>query len=71
MLLIIEMLDLKDKEKKFCTKIIKFITDNVVFFDSRSLDKNFSWKEHRLAYIVELRMLFWTLVAFSQYENYF
>jgi len=71
MLLIIYMLDLQKKEKKTCDKLIKFITDNVVFFDSRSIDQNFSWKEHKLAYIVELRMLFWTLLALSQFPNYF
>ncbi|MFX1273448.1 MAG: hypothetical protein ACFFBP_16580 [Promethearchaeota archaeon] len=69
MLLIIDLLDLKQKEKSICNKLIEYMIDTPVFFDSRSLNPEFNWKQHKLAYVIELRMLFWALLACSQYAN--
>ncbi len=71
MLLIIDMLDLKEREKTTCGKIITYIKKNAIFFDSRTLNEDFNWKKHKLAYVLELRMLFWTLLACSQYVDLF
>ena len=66
-LLILEMLDLKDKEKDFCDQLVNYITSEPLFFDSSDLDSDFNWQKDKLGYLVELRMLFWALIACSRY----
>ena len=66
-LLILEMLDLKDKEKDFCDQLVNYITSEPLFFDSSDLDSDFNWQKDKLGYLVELRMLFWALIASSRY----
>ena len=66
-LLILEMLDLKDKEKDFCDQMVNYITSEPLFFDSSDLDSDFNWQKDKLGYLVELRMLFWALIACSRY----
>ena len=39
------------------------------FFADKNLDKDFNWKKESLAFTVELRMLFWALLASSQYSS--
>jgi len=66
-LLILEMLDLKEKEKDFCDQLVNYITSESLFFDSSDLDSDFNWQKDKLGYLVELRMLFWALIACSRY----
>ena len=67
-LLILEMLDLKEKEKNLCNQLINYITSEPLFFDSSDLDSDFNWQKDELGYLVELRMLFWALLSCSRYS---
>ncbi|MFW9781783.1 MAG: hypothetical protein ACFFFB_05810 [Candidatus Heimdallarchaeota archaeon] len=66
-LLILSMLDVKDQEHVLCTRLLNFITTSTTFFSLEKLDKDFNWRIDQLAYKIELRMLFWSLLACSQY----
>lgn len=66
-LLILEMLDLKEKENEFCEQIVNYITSEPLFFDSSDLNSDFNWQKDKIGYLVELRMLFWALIACSRY----
>ena len=68
MLLILELLDLKEKEKVLCSNLVNYITTEPLFFDSSDLHSDFNWKKDELGYLVELRMLFWALLACSRYS---
>ncbi|MFX1237006.1 MAG: hypothetical protein ACFE8P_04725, partial [Promethearchaeota archaeon] len=70
-LLSFDLLDLKEKESGTCNKLIKFLSGTTKYFDSGDLDKDFNWQEHQLAYLIELKMLYWTLLACSQYSEIF
>jgi len=67
-LLILEMLDLKEKEGAICAQLINYITSVPLFFDSSDLNSDFNWQKDDLGYLVELRMLFWALLACSRYS---
>ncbi|MHA2393289.1 MAG: hypothetical protein ACXAEX_15215 [Promethearchaeota archaeon] len=66
-LLILHMFDVKDQEHVLCARLLNFITTSTKFFSLENLDKDFNWRIDQLAYKVELRMLFWALLACSQY----
>ncbi|MBN1800045.1 MAG: hypothetical protein JW891_00975 [Candidatus Lokiarchaeota archaeon] len=63
------LLDLKDKESDACKKWLSYISGATKYFDTKDMDGDFNWKEHELAYLVELKMLFWMLLASSQYSE--
>ena len=67
-LLILELLDLKEKEKDFCDQLVNYITSEPLFFDSSDLNNDFNWQKDKIGYLVELRMLFWALIACSRYS---
>lgn len=66
-LLIIHLLDSKKQEQIFIDNILKYITKAVTFFSDNDITKDFNWDNDKLAYKVELRMLYWTLIALAQY----
>ncbi len=68
-LLIFDLLNLKKIEIDVCNRLFKFITDSTIYFDTENLSKHFNWKKDQIAFTIELRMLFWALLASSQYEN--
>ena len=67
-LLILEMLDLMEKENVFGTQLVNYITSEPLFFDSSDLNNDFNWQKDELGYLVELRMLFWALLACSRFS---
>jgi len=67
-LLILELLDLKEKEKDFCDQLVNYITSEPLFFDSSDLNSDFNWQKDKLGRLVEFRMLFWALLACSRYS---
>lgn len=67
-LLILDLLDLKEQESILCSRLLNYIVNSTDFFSLENLDKDFNWRIDKLAYKVELRMLFWALLACSQYS---
>ncbi|MFX1315553.1 MAG: hypothetical protein ACFE9T_06780 [Promethearchaeota archaeon] len=68
-LLIFDLLDLKEQESEFCSRLLNFITKSTQFFNLDNISKEFNWRTDKLGYKVELRMLFWAILARSQYEK--
>ena len=66
-LLIYRLLELKEQESEYCNRLLHFITNSTSFFDLEQINEDFNWRNDKLGYKVELRMLFWTLLASSQY----
>jgi len=66
-LLIIHLLNLEEQEQLFVDNILKYIMNTINFFSDNERDKEFNWDNDKLAYKVELRMLYWTLIALAQY----
>lgn len=69
MLLIFDLLDLKRIESEFCKELFNFITESTTFFDSDNSNEYFNWKIEKSALTIELRMLFWALIAGAQYAE--
>ena len=67
MLLILDLLELKRVEFNTCQRLLKYITSVTKFFDIENLKNYFNWKSDKSGFTVELRMLFWALLASSQY----
>jgi hypothetical protein len=67
MLLILSLLNLKNQETLLCSRLLNFIIESTNFFSLENLNKDFNWRIDKLAYKIELRMLFWALLACSQY----
>jgi len=66
-LLIMDLLDLKKQEFNISQKILKYVVTGAKFFNM-DFNKDFNWQIEALGYKVELRMLFWALLASSQYQ---
>ncbi|MFX0082756.1 MAG: hypothetical protein ACFE94_13480 [Candidatus Hodarchaeota archaeon] len=67
-LLILDMLNLKEQESILCSRLLNYIIKSTDFFNLENLDRDFNWRIDKLAYKIELRMLFWALLACSQYS---
>jgi hypothetical protein len=67
-LLILVILDLKEQESILCSRLLNYIIKSTDFFNLENLDKEFNWRIDKLAYKIELRMLFWALLACSQFS---
>ena len=66
-LLSLQLLGLQDKELNIISGLLKFLNLNVNMFKVESNFTEFDWKYDKIAFKIELRMLFWLLLAFSQY----
>ncbi|MFX0059788.1 MAG: hypothetical protein ACFE85_07690 [Candidatus Hodarchaeota archaeon] len=66
-LLIIHLLNSQEQEEEVVDNLLKYITNTLNFFSDNDLDRDFNWDNDRLAYKVELRMIYWTLIAIAQY----
>jgi len=67
LLLIFDLLDLKKTEFKICKNLFNFITKSTRYFNSANSNSYFNWKNDKIAFTIELRMLFWALIAGFQY----
>ena len=66
-LLIFRMLNSNDMELNIISNLLNFLNQNLTVFKN-TLDNNyFNWKTEKLALKIELRMLFWAMIALSQY----
>lgn len=66
-LLSLQLLGLQDKELNIISGFLNFLNLNVNMFKVESNFPEFDWKSDKIAFKIELRMLFWLLLAFSQY----
>lgn len=66
-LLILNLLDMKNQESVLCSRLLNFIIRSTDFFSLENLNKDFNWRIDKIAYKIELRMLFWALLACTQY----
>lgn len=66
-LLIMDMFGLKNLESELIHTLISYIVSSTKFFTYENQSKEFNWENDILALTVELRMLFWGLLACSQY----
>ncbi|KKN06438.1 hypothetical protein LCGC14_1077190, partial [marine sediment metagenome] len=66
-LLIIDLLSLKEEEPDLCSGLLNFIINSTTFFNLINLNEDFNWRNNQLGYKIELKMLFWALLACSQY----
>ena len=66
-LLSLQLLGLQDKELNLISGLLNFLNENVNIFKNESNFTEFDWKNDKIAFKIELRMLFWLLLAFSQY----
>jgi hypothetical protein len=69
MLLILNMLNLQNQEALLCNRLLTFIIESTNFFSLENLNKDFNWRIDKVAYKIELKMLYWALLACSQYPN--
>lgn len=67
-LLILVIFDLKEQESVLCSRLLNYIIKFTGFFNLENLNKDFNWRIDKLAYKIELRMLFWALLACSQFS---
>jgi hypothetical protein len=69
-LLIIDLLDMKNNEKKLISRLLDMMLKSTQIFDQEVEGTDFSWKEDHLAWLIELRMLYWALLASFQYYSF-
>jgi hypothetical protein len=66
-LLIISLFNFKEQEPDLCTNLLNFILKKTKFFSIDNIDKNFNWRNDRLGFKIELEMLYWSLLASSEF----
>jgi hypothetical protein len=69
MLLILSLLNMKNQESLLCSRLLNYIIESTNFFNLENLNKNFNWRIDKFAYKIELKMLFWALLACTQYPT--
>lgn len=67
--LIASMLDIDEKINSKIVDMINFIKSETKFFDEEEAPTSLSWKKDNLGYKLEVRMLYWALIALSQFPN--
>lgn len=66
-LLIFRMLNSNDTELNPISNLLNFLNQNLRVFKNTLGTNYFNWKTDKLALKIELRMLFWAIIALSQY----
>ncbi len=66
-LLIFRMVNSNDTELNTISNLLNFLNQNLSVFKNTLDNDFFNWKTGKLALKIELRMLFWALIALSQY----
>ncbi|NHJ20120.1 MAG: hypothetical protein EAX91_04190 [Candidatus Lokiarchaeota archaeon] len=66
-LLTLALLDSTGKETEIIPGLLKYLNRNIEFFSENHDFDNFNWTQNKIAFKIELRMLFWMLIALSQY----
>jgi len=66
-LLILVLLNSTENNTGITSKLLKFLNRNLNFFTENQEYGEFTWNNNKIAFKIELRMLFWMLLALSQY----
>jgi hypothetical protein len=66
-LLIFRMLNSNNTELNPISNLLNFLNQNLSVFKNTLDTYHFNWKTGKLALRIELRMLFWAMIALSQY----
>jgi len=66
-LLIFDLLDLKEQEAVLCSQLLNSIMNSTRFFELENTNQDFNWHTDKLAYKIELKILFYALLACSRY----
>jgi len=66
-LLTLVLLGSTGKEIGIIPHLLKFLNQNLKFFTENEDFSDFNWNHNKIAFKIELRMLFWMLLALSQY----
>ncbi|MFW9878672.1 MAG: hypothetical protein ACFFG0_36800 [Candidatus Thorarchaeota archaeon] len=69
-LLVFDILKIKETESELCTRLLNTILNKTSFFFMDNIDKEFNWRSDKLCFNIELEMLYWTLLAYSQYTSF-
>jgi len=66
-LLVFRMFNSNDMELNPISNLLNFLNQNLRVFKNTLGTNTFNWKTDKLALKIELRMLFWAIIALSQY----
>ncbi|MFX0155356.1 MAG: hypothetical protein ACFE9Q_12610 [Candidatus Hodarchaeota archaeon] len=66
-LLIFILLDLKNRESELCSSLVNYLVNKTKFFKMDNLNKDFNWRIDKIGFSIELEMLYWALLASSQF----
>lgn len=66
-LLILVLLNSAENDISITSELLKFLNHNLNFFIENQEFGDFNWNTNKTAFKIELRMLFWMLLALSQY----
>ena len=66
-LLTLALLNSTGKETDIIPSLLKYLNQNIEFFSENQEFDIFNWTQNKIAFKIELRMLFWMLIALSQY----
>jgi len=61
------LLNSTENEISITSELLKFLNQNLNFFIENQDFGDFNWDNNKIAFKIELRMLFWMLLALSQY----
>jgi hypothetical protein len=66
-LLTLVLLNSTENKISMTSELLKFLSQNLKFFIENQDFGDFNWDNNKIAFKIELRMLFWMLLALSQY----
>jgi hypothetical protein len=67
-LLVLDLLNLKDQESRLCGRLLNYIISSTEYFSLDNPNRDFNWRIDKIAFRVELKMLFWALLACTRYK---
>jgi len=70
LLLIIDLLNIKDQEQELVADLLDTIINTTTFFNSDMQNKKPYWKQDIISLKIELEMLFWVLIAALEYQEF-
>ena len=69
-LLIIDLFGIQDDESKYVKNLLDKLVKFAGFFRSEIEKDEFSWKDDKIAFAIEVKMLYWALIACLHYNSY-
>ena len=68
-LIMASLLNIYDEIKDEIEKMKNYLTEETTFFYNENGSNNLNWNTDNIGYKLEIRMLYWTLLALSQFPN--